>query len=398
MTEARYTLTAKLLHWFVAGLIVLQFILAELAEDAATPLRELALLANHKSVGITIMLLAATRLLWRLFNRPPPLPDSMPRWQVTASQFSHWSLYALLFLMPVTGWLMSSASAYSVSWFNLFQLPDLIGPDPDTEEFFEEIHELLAWLLVAVATVHVVAALKHAVMDKDGVFARMTSGAMIGLFVATIGVGAWSLGTPGRAANVPDSTTEQHGTHSDATDATTDVGSGSGGGPAPPAWDIDFSDSYIQFTGYQSGASFDGSWEEWTADIRFSGAALDASSFDVRIETAQVETNDDDRDSTLTDAEWFDPANYPYARYAAQRFSANEDGSYTAHGELTIKGTTQPVDLDFSVATEGDQRVLTGSAELLRLDFGVGTGEWEDTTWVRNEVSVAVRVSARGLR
>jgi cytochrome b561/polyisoprenoid-binding protein YceI len=396
MTEARYTLTAKLLHWIVAGLIVLQFILAELAEDAATPLRELALLANHKSVGITIMLLAATRLLWRLFNRPPPLPDHMPRWQVTASQLSHWSLYALLFLMPVTGWLMSSASAYSVSWFNLFQLPDLIGPDPDTEELFEEIHESLAWLLVAVATVHVVAALKHAVLDRDGVFRRMTSGAMIGLFIATIGVGAWSLGTPGRAASVPDSTVKQQGTRSNATDAAPD--SGNGGGPALPAWDIDFTDSYIRFTAYQSGASFDGSWKEWTADIRFSGAALDASSFDVKIETAQVETNDDDRDSTLADAEWFDPANHPYARYVAKRFSANEDGSYTAHGELTIKGTTQPVDLDFSVASEGDQRVLTGSAELLRLDFGVGTGEWEDTTWVRNEVSVTVRVSARGLR
>lgn len=160
-----------------------------------------------------------------------------------------------------------------------------------------------------------------------------------------------------------------------------------------PAWRIDHENSYIRFTGDQAGAEFDGTWQDWTAEIRFSPAALGTSLFDVSIDTSKVETNDDDRDSTLSDADWFDPGNHPRARYRATRFSANDDGSFTAHGELTIKDTTQPVDLEFEVTAEDKDRVLTGRADLLRLDFGVGTGEWEDTAWVGNAVSVRVKVS-----
>lgn len=392
MNGSAYTLTAKTLHWLVAGMIVVQFILAELAEDASTQLRELALLANHKSVGLTILALAAARILWRLVNKPPSLPATMPAWQVRASSISHWSLYLLLFLMPLTGWLMSSASAYSVSWFNLFPLPDLLGPDPDTAELFEEIHEMLAWILIVVSSVHVIAALKHAIFDKDGVFQRMTSGVMIGLFVVTIAVGAWSLGTPGRAAGVSSDTTRPQ---------ALEVGDASGRSnpesairSEPAAWQIDYEDSYIRFTGDQAGAGFEGTWTDWSAEIRFSADALDNSQFDVRIDTAQVETNDDDRDSTLADPEWFDPDNYPYAHYRATRFLANGDGSFTAQGVLTIKDVTQPVELRFTVAMDEGQRVLTGNAKLLRLEFGVGTGEWEDTTWIGDEVTVDVRVSA----
>lgn len=96
----------------------------------------------------------------------------------------------------------------------------------------------------------------------------------------------------------------------------------------------------------------------------------------------------------MSDPEWFDPKNYPEAHYRASRFSDNGNGEFVAHGQLSIKGNTAPVDLVFTVDSSGDERVLTGNAELLRLDLGVGTGEWEDTDWVSNEVSVAVRVSA----
>ncbi len=125
-----YHPVAKILHWVIAAMIVLQFVLTKFAEDAATPMQELALLANHKSVGITIFLCACLRLTWRLRQGvPPPLP--MPGWQTIASHISHWTLYGLIFMMPITGWLMSSASAYSVSWFNLVPLPDLVSADPD---------------------------------------------------------------------------------------------------------------------------------------------------------------------------------------------------------------------------------------------------------------------------
>jgi polyisoprenoid-binding protein YceI len=161
-----------------------------------------------------------------------------------------------------------------------------------------------------------------------------------------------------------------------------------------PTWRIDYDDSYIRFTGDQAGANFDGVWQSWSATMRFDEKRLADSSFDVKIHTAEVSTEDADRDATLADREWFDVAEFPEANYRADQFTQHADGSFSAQGELTIKGVTSPVALHFSVDAKGDDRVLAGSADLLRLDLGVGTGEWEDTSWVGNEVRVNVRIHA----
>jgi cytochrome b561 len=97
----------------------------------------------------------------------------MPGWQRLAAQINHWALYALLFAMPLTGWMMSSASNYPVSWFGLAQLPDLVAPDRSLKELLEEVHELLAIVLIALALLHVAAALKHQFFDRDGLLFRM---------------------------------------------------------------------------------------------------------------------------------------------------------------------------------------------------------------------------------
>lgn len=195
-----YDATAKMLHWLIAGLVIVQFILAKMADlagDVDNTVRELALLANHRSVGITILALIVVRLVWRIKNAPPALPATMPQWQVTASHASHWSLYVLLFAMPISGWLMSSASTQSVIWFNLFQLPDFVAQNPELEDTFEEIHEFIGKLLILVATIHIMAALKHAFINKDGVLQRMVSIASIVAFATVIILGAAWLGGAG---------------------------------------------------------------------------------------------------------------------------------------------------------------------------------------------------------
>ena len=174
--RAMYTTTAKLLHWLVASLVVVQFVLANLgerAEDADNIACELALFANHRSVGITILALIIIRLLWRWRNPPPPLPETVPQWQLMASRVSHYSLYGILLVMPISGWLMTSAADVSVSWFGLVELPDFVSPDHERHEFFEGIHKLLAKLLFVIASLHILAALKHGLFDKDGVLQRM---------------------------------------------------------------------------------------------------------------------------------------------------------------------------------------------------------------------------------
>lgn len=171
-TPERYGSVAQALHWVIVLLLIGQVAVGKIAEEMPDGFGKLVLLARHKSVGITILALAAIRLAWRLFDRPPP-PPPMPRWQLVASRTTHWGFYALLFAMPLTGWMMSSASNYPVSWFGLVQLPDFVAPDRDLKHLFEEIHETLAKALIALALLHVAAALKHHFVDRDGLLQRM---------------------------------------------------------------------------------------------------------------------------------------------------------------------------------------------------------------------------------
>jgi cytochrome b561 len=174
-SPVRYGSVAQTLHWVVVGLLVVQVTLGTVADGLPLGLEKLAVLARHKSFGITILGIAILRLAWRFIDRPPPMPP-MPRWQRAAAHASHWGLYALLFALPLSGWLMSSASNYPVSWFGLVQLPDFVGPDREVKEFFHELHHLFIYALYGLAGLHVAAALKHQFVDRDGLLLRMLPG------------------------------------------------------------------------------------------------------------------------------------------------------------------------------------------------------------------------------
>jgi cytochrome b561 len=169
----RYNAVAQAFHWVIAALIVVQFTLAWTFDDLPNGLHKLALVARHKSFGMTILMLAALRLIWRLFNKPPPLPTDMSKIERLLAHVTHVGLYVLLFAMPLTGWLMSSAKNYSVSWFGLFTWPDLIGQNEKSFNFLKSTHDVLSYLLFAIAALHILAALKHHFWHKDDVLKRM---------------------------------------------------------------------------------------------------------------------------------------------------------------------------------------------------------------------------------
>jgi cytochrome b561 len=147
--------------------------LAFMADDLPNGLRKLTLLARHKSVGITILALVLLRLLWRALNQNPELPGNLKPYERVLAHFSHITLYVLLFAMPLSGWMMSSARGFPVSWFGFIQLPDLVPKSKPLYDFFIATHETLAWLLAIVVTLHVAAALKHHFIHKDDVLRRM---------------------------------------------------------------------------------------------------------------------------------------------------------------------------------------------------------------------------------
>lgn len=173
-SEDRYGIVTQLLHWSILALIITQYVLAEKAEDlpraSAALLQTLSL---HKSFGMTILFLAVLRLIWRFMNPVPKIPSTMPRWQQLGAHFSHFALYALLFVAPILGWLMSSARGFSVAFFGLFTFPNLVGRDKPLYDFLHEAHEVSAKLIFIIAILHALAALKHHFIDKDNVLRRM---------------------------------------------------------------------------------------------------------------------------------------------------------------------------------------------------------------------------------
>ncbi len=172
-SPVRYGVVAQTFHWLIAALIVTQFILANLADDLPIGAHKLALLARHKSFGMTVLMLAVLRLLWRLKNPPPLLPSGMTSLERTLARATHVAFYVLLFAMPVTGWLMSSAKNYSVSWFGLFTWPNLIGKNEAAFDLLRSTHHILSDILFVIAVLHILAALKHHFWNKDDVLTRM---------------------------------------------------------------------------------------------------------------------------------------------------------------------------------------------------------------------------------
>jgi len=124
-----------------------------------------------------ILSLSVLRLVWRAMKRPPALPEAieaaMPRWQRLAHRLTHAGLYALFFLVPLVGWAYSSAAGFSIVLFGQFPLPDFVPVNSELAEAIKPWHEITAFALIGLALVHVLGALKHAVIDRDGLVRRM---------------------------------------------------------------------------------------------------------------------------------------------------------------------------------------------------------------------------------
>jgi cytochrome b561 len=171
-TIFRWGSVAQFLHWLIVALIIIQVFLA-LRAEGLHGMAKLAMLARHKSVGITILMLAVLRLAWRLINPTPPLPVTLKPYERVLANVTHAALYLLIFALPITGWMMSSARGFPVSWFNQFQLPDLVAKNRQLYETMQDTHGALALTLGAVALLHVLGALKHHFVLKDTVLRRM---------------------------------------------------------------------------------------------------------------------------------------------------------------------------------------------------------------------------------
>ena len=174
-SSQRYGNVAIALHWLMALLLVALVVLGLYMitlPDVGFDKKKITLVLYHKEYGILALVLATIRLAWRVGNVLPALVQNLPDWQKVAARFVHLSFYGLMFALPITGWLMSSAAGIPVYFFGL-QLPDFIGHDEYRFHALIEVHAWLSYALISCFLLHAGAALHHHFLRRDDTLKRM---------------------------------------------------------------------------------------------------------------------------------------------------------------------------------------------------------------------------------
>lgn len=405
----RYTAVAIALHWAIAAAIACNLALGWWMHGAIevldTQARAVTAFQLHKSLGLTILLLSLLRLAWRWTHPPPPLPPVMPAWEKLAARATHWTFYALMIGIPLSGWLYVSTQwrgdaplNIPTLWFGLFEVPHLFGLNQIARELRQEYayltlyaHWLLAWSMGLLLVLHVAAALKHHFINRDGVLAQMIPAlqdepvphargrkmilaAAFTIIIAVVAALAFAL------LRTPTGTVAQSSAGA--------ISSASGG------WIIDPQQSEISFSGTHAGAAFRGTFTRWSADLRINPAGITQSQISARIETASATDGVPLHDETLPQAEWFDVSRHPYASFHATQIRALGGARYEIDGTLQIKGHTlalTPLNLDI----ENDRARISGRVEISRRDADLGLESDPNAEWVSAAIIVEVNVATR---
>ena len=172
-TPERWGPVSQLLHWTIVMLFGwLAWRGLTMVDMPATPAK-IEAYALHKSLGLTLLALVVLRLAWRMVAGSAIALPGTPRWQARLASVTHAGMYALLFAIPLSGWLFNSASGYPLQWFGQFNLPALAGRDAGVAQLARQLHEYGAWLLLALVGLHAAAALYHHFVRRDATLRRM---------------------------------------------------------------------------------------------------------------------------------------------------------------------------------------------------------------------------------
>jgi cytochrome b561 len=348
-----YDATAKSLHWLIAliviGLLAVGLYMTRMAGPLTT---KFELYQLHKSFGLTVLALMLLRVAWRATHAPPPLPAAMSKLERAAAHLAHLLLYTLLIALPVTGWLMVSSAAFVVptKLFGIIPVPHLealaklpAAERKPYEELFKTLHWASAYALIGLVVVHVAAALRHRLVLKDDVLARMLPGRgrrTVAAIVLTLGAGLVLAAARAEAQ--------------------------------APSWKVDGAKSAITFRASGGGQQVEGRFARFEVRIALDPDKPEAAAIEAKIDLASASTGQKDVDQMLVDDVWLGAKRAPLAVYMATRGERLPDGRLQLAGELTLKGATKSIAVPFKIAISGSRARAEASLDLDRIAFGVG--------------------------
>jgi len=403
----RYSRVAIWLHWLLAAALAGQIALGfSMPHDASG----FALFQLHKSIGITILVLSVVRLVWRFTHaRPAPLEGGITGFLAKAV---HFGFYAFMILGPLTGWAVVSTADVDVPTlvFGVIPVPHL--PLSGGEDFWEEAHEVMSLIGMGLFVLHVVGALRHHFLMRDGLLARMAPGGKPGwaLLLGALVIGIWALvpravGGDGKGDHDHEHDhgrdhAQEHGEHAPAAAAlpegeetpaaaedtaaaeaeaaaalaaaaTAEAASAESG--PPPAWTIRPGGA-LRFTADNGAGGLHGSFSRWNGAIAFDPENPASAQITIRVELASASLGDATQDAMLQGDGFFNSAANPTATWRATRVAALGGGRYRAEGTLSLRGASRSQPITFTLTGTGNRRNVHGAGTIDRNAFGVGTG------------------------
>jgi cytochrome b561/polyisoprenoid-binding protein YceI len=395
-TDDEYGAVAKAFHW-VTALIVFTLIPVGLymGTMAYGPDR-LQMVMMHKSFGFLALFLVIGRIIWRIVTPAPDALSTHAPWERTLAKAAHGFLYLALLGMPLSGWIMSSAGEYPVPFFGL-QMPNLVGKNESLGHLAYEVHEYLAFGLIFAIALHVAGAFKHVFIDKDATLARMAfiKSPVMPIILSVVAAGFFIL--VGYLVITGEEDEEE--TPAPAQTAQQISGEAKLEGLPAHGWAIIPSASMLEFQATMGGTPFTGKFGKFDGTIIFDPDNLAASKADITIDMTTATTGNAERDAQIGADEWFNAGQYPVARFETIAFEKGADNNYIAVGNLTIRGVTMPVTMPFTLETGVNDKgqktaLMSGRAQVNRLSYGVGQGQWAAEDTIAGDVTVAATVRA----
>ena len=409
-TAIRYSLAAIILHWLLAAALIFQLAMGLGLEDLGA--KAFAQYQLHKSMGIAILMLTLLRIGMRLgLSRPSPVERG---WAGFLASSVHAGLYAFMIGAPLTGWMLVSTAKVKVPTllFGTVPLPHLPLPD-SFRGFSASAHEVVAFLGMALIFLHIAGALRHHWLLRDGLIYRMTpvrSWVAAALLAALLPAG-WVAGRtllaaseapvakpfPSPARPLPSTGLRQPqvlpaNELPPAKEAKAEETSANEADRPAPSWSI-LPGGGLAFTAAYGSDSYQGSFSRWSGEIIMDPDRPESASIRIDIDMSSATMNDATQNEMLAGEDFFAVSQFSKATFRSAKVEKTGPTTYRANGTLSLKGISAPQTVRFDLTGSGEKRHVSGSAEVNRLRYGVGSGN--DTQGIAPDVNVSFTFDAK---